>query len=207
MRLLPERIVKKGCGFSLDLERPYDEITEYHILKKILEKCSVSDYKDVKIDTLGEDGQILVTIKKEKLIKFLEEAEKTTKQAEYDEKFLTLREQIGDQAVKYLIGTPIDPDELIKYLPSKDLIEKDYQLYRKCCDVSCGYYSTDEGLLSIELAKHLAMGKSLDEYPEKLEYHYHWYPHETKFVCEVAFTKSEFLESIRIKQQKKLEKK
>ncbi|MBQ9072052.1 MAG: hypothetical protein IJY25_02730 [Bacilli bacterium] len=202
MGLLPERIVDKSKMWYTDLEQSYKEITQYDILKQILDKCSISDYKDIKIDTSGEDGLLLVTIKKEKLEQAKEELEKIKKQAEYDEKFLTLREKIGDQAVKYLIGTPIDPVELIKYLPSKELIEKDYELYRKCCDVSCGYYSTDEGLLSIELAKHLAIGKSLDEYPEKLEYHYYWYPYETKQVCEATFTKTEFLESMEKAKQK-----
>lgn len=201
MRLLPKKIVEKCLKSDLDLEHPYKEITPYDIFTKITEYYGMDDYKDVKVDVSGEEGLITISVTKEKLLRFLDEAEKIKKQSEYDKKFLALRDRIGDQAVKYLIGTSIDPDELIKYLPSREIIEKDYDLYYRCFAASCGYYYPEEGLLSIELAKKLALGQTLDEYPEQLIYHYYAYPDKTKSVCELPFTKTEFLESIESKQK------
>lgn len=202
MRLLPEKIVDKEKMGYKDIEESYKEITHYDIFQKISEYLSVDDYKDVKIDVSKDEGLVSLFVKKEKLLKFLKEAEKIKRQADYDKKFILLRERLGDDALKYLIGTPIDPDILVEFLPPREIIEKDFELYYKLFKLSCGYHYPEEGLLSIELAKQLALGKTLDEYPEKLEYHYYWYPKETKSVCEAPFTKQEFLDSIQKEKTK-----
>ena len=123
-------------------------------------------------------------------------------------KYIALRDRIGDAAVHYLMTreTLFDPDLLLPYLPSKELIEEDMKLWHRTIDASCGYYATDEGALSLELTKKLAMGESIDEYPEQLEYHYYWYPDKNKSVCLAPFTKTEFLESVK-KEQLSLRKK
>ena len=202
MELLPESILDYS-----DLEESYEDTTYDDILEWIMDKLYSSDYKSVELDMCDEEGLISIKIKKEKMVELLEEIKQIRQQIEYDKKYMALRERVGAKVVEYLIGTPIDPDILIKYLPSRELIEEDYKLYYKLFGLSCGYHTPDEGLLSIELAKQLAIGKSIDEYSEKLEYHFYWYPKETKSVCEVAFTKSEFLDSIKKEQSKLLRKK
>ena len=198
MRLLPEKRI--GIGYD---DFYYEEITQYDILKSICDKCRESDFKDIQVDASKEEGEVILTIKKEKLLYFLEEAKKKRKQYEYDMKYIALKEKVGFGAVKQLLGTQIEPEQLIKYLPSKELIEKDYELWYRLYKLSCGYYTTDEGLLSIELAKQLATGKSLDAYPEQLVYHYYEHPQQFKSVCDVPFTKTEFLESIKKRQKTK----
>lgn len=202
MKLLPESILDYS-----DLKVLCEDTTYEDILEWIVDRLYSSDYKSVELDMTDEDGLILIKIKKKKIVEFLEEIQQISQQVEYDKKYMALRERVGDKVVEYLIGTPIDPDKLIKYLPSKELIDEDYKLYQKLFGLSCGYYTPDEGLLSIELAKQLAIGKSIDEYPEKLDYHFYWYPKETKSVCEASFTKSEFLDSIKKEQSKLLIKK
>lgn len=202
MKLLPEFILDYS-----DLEVLCEDTTYEDILEWIIDRLYSSDYKSVELDMTDEDGLISIKIEKEKMVKLLEEIQQIRLQAEYDKKYMALRGRVGDKVVEYLIGTPIDPDKLIKYLPSKELIDEDYKLYHKLFGLSCGYHTPDEGLLSIELTKQLAVGKSIDEYPEKLEYHFYWYPKETKSACEASFTKSEFLDSIKKEQSKVLIKK
>lgn len=202
MKLLSESILDYS-----DLEESYKDTTYDDILEWIMDRLYSSDYKFVELDMTDEDGLISIKIKKEKMVELLEEIQQIRQQTEYDKKYMALRERDGDKAVEYLIGTPIVPDKLIKYLLSKELIEEDYKLYHKLFVLSCGYHTPDEGLLSIELAKQLAMRKSIDEYPEKLEYYFYWYPKEIKSVCDALFTKSEFLDNIKKEQSKVLMKK
>ena len=198
MKLLPGTILDYS-----DLEE-YEDITYSDILEWLMDKFYSSDYKSIELDISDDEGLISVKVKKEKMVKLLEEIQTIQQQIEYDKKYMTLKKRVGKEVVEYLIGTPIDPDELIKYLPSRELISEDYKLYHKLFGLSCGYHTPDEGLLSIELAKQLAMGKSIDEYPEELQYHFYCYPQETKSVCEASFTKSEFIDSI--EKQKVLKK-
>ena len=202
MKLLPKKrlIIGRIAGKIDSIKyEPIDTFDELFL------GISSSDCKDIQIDVSSEDGKILLTVSKDKLVGFIKKAEEMKQREEYKEKYLALRDRIGDSAVLYLTSreTLFDPDLLIDYLPSKELIEKDMKLWYRTLEVSCGYYATDEGVLSLELAKKLAMGETLDDYPEKLEYHYYWYPKETKSVCDVPFTKSEFLDSVKKEQEVK----
>lgn len=202
MRLLPEKKIKI-VGLRDELLIDYDEITQYDILRYLTSKLMVSDYKAIQVDTSSKDGKIILTVSKDKLIEILTDAESFKQEEEYKEKYLLLRDRIGDAAVKYLMTTKtmVDPDELVKYLPSKELIEKDCELWYRLFELSCGYHAPDEGLLSIELSKKLALGKTLDEYPDQLEYHYYYYPQQFKSLIPATFTKTEFMEDI--KEQEK----
>lgn len=199
MDLLPKNILNYRDSEKLSEGEKCKET-----LKWVERKLHPEDFKSIKF---GEDGLVVIEIKEEKMLKLSEEMETLSQQAEYDRKYMELRERVGEKVVEYLIGTPIDPDILIKYLPSRELIEEDFKQYYTLFGLSCGYHTPTEGLLSIELAKKLAKGESIDEYPEKLEYHYYHYPKETISVCNATFTKTEFLESIKKEKVKKLEKK
>ena len=199
MKLLPEKRISSSYLRLQDgkIIADFRDITQYDIFKEITIGLRAEDYKDVDIDTSGKDAKLILSISKKNIIDFLERSKKIIQQEEYIEKYLEHGDRIGVKALKYIITREmIDPDLLIQYLPSKDLIEKDCELWHRLSILSCGYYATDEGLLSIELAKKLAMGEELDDYPEQMIYHYYRYPDEYKSTCDVPFTKSEFLKSV-----------
>ena len=202
MSLLPEKIIEIDL-LQGELIVWYKQITQYEVFKELLAGS------DLKVADVSKDiGKITIDVSKDKLQKFLAKVEYINCQEQYKMKYIALRDRIGDAAVHYLMTreTLFDPDLLLPYLPSKELIEEDMKLWHKTIDVSCGYYATDEGVLSLELAKKMAMGESIDEYPEQLEYHYYWYPDKNKSVCLAPFTKTEFLESVK-KEQLSLRKK
>jgi len=203
MKLLPEKRMSSSY-LRIDDEKiitDYIDITQYDVFKEMTTSFTLEDYKDVDIDISGKEGKIILTVPKEKIISFLEKSKKMIQREEYIEKYLTFKDRIGIKALRYIISREmIDPDLLMQYLPAKDLIEKDYELWDRLSVLSCGYYATEEGLLSIELAKRLAMGERLDDCPEQMIYHYYKYPDKYQSTCDVPFTKSELIESIEIER-------
>ena len=171
------------------------------LLRLLRTMSNVDEYEDIKVEFIEDKAKISFSLPKEKTIYLLNKIEEKRKQEEYKKKYLQLKDRINDIGIKYLISREmVDPEELIKYLPEKDILEKDISMYQRACDLSCGYYSTDEGILSLEIAKTLAKGESLDKYPEKLQYHYYVYPETEQSVEDALFTKTEFLESIKKKK-------
>ena len=198
MKYIPEKLFR---FLELDKEgkirAEYYDMTMYDAYVYLKSGFTIEDYKDLDLDISGDDGKIILTVPKERITKFLDMADDLTKHEEYIKKYLAFGDRIGIDALRYIFSRKlVDPDLLEQYLPSKELIEKDYELWHWLIELSCGYYATDEGLLSIELAKKLALGESLDDYSEQMTYHYYKYPDKDKSECLVPFTKSELLESI-----------
>ena len=158
-------------------------------------------------DTKGEDGIVSFKVSKDYIKSFEDYILKQEERQEYLRRCIALKDRIGTIAVEYLCKIQcIDLDKFDKFvdlLPSKELILKDAKTYRGACVVSCGYYATDEGMLSLEIPKKLACGESIDEYPEQLQYHYYWYPSKDKKVIDADFTKSELLKSMGKKKELK----
>ena len=210
MKLLPEkRMLVDPLEKSLSIY--YEDITQYDIFESM--RLSSKDFKDIQISISEGEGKIEITVPKERIEEFQKTAEKTFIEEEYKEKYLLLRDRLGDMPLKYLLFriNIIDPEKLIDYLPSRELLERDYEQWDYITRDCINHRAPTEKLLSIVLAEELLLGKDLSQYPEELEYHYYReakYPELTQFSCKATFTKSEFLESVKsMQKQKELRKK
>ena len=207
MKYLPSRTIVSTDIYEIGgkIDPVYCDITQYDVFREVTSGFSAEDYIDVDVDITKEEGKIILTVPQEKIISFLERAKEITQHIEYYDKYIALGDRLGVEALKYIIERKmIDPDLLLQYLPSKELIEEDSKLYHQLSLLSCFYHGTDEGMLSIELAKKLALKESLDEYPEEMIYHYYCYPSTSKSIRDVPFTKSEFLKSVEKEQKQRI---
>lgn len=205
---------------------PYSyDITDYEIIKpieKIKEERTadsiivsyvagvLSRYFDPKgIQDIQEKRRIIEEEYKQKLkdlILYMEE-EYPSKAIEGRKKLETLIPIYGKRIVAHMILHSelsfMDFEEVVKYLPSKELLEKDLDHYELLERYTCGYSSKIDYPLSLKLIMDLVQGKSLEEYPEQLVYiHQICTGHGVEMTETAAtFTKSEILSSIEDKQK------
>lgn len=201
MEILPKKIMHTSSSVGT-LYHSYDKISDRMVLSKILDKCPIKD-----ISLKADSGLIEISVDKEKLKSFIGYADKVRQQEEYKQKCLELESEFS-LALGYVLTREItvDPEILVKYLPEKSLIDADYAMWKRSLELSCGYYALSEGMYSIELAKKLALGETLDDIDEELKYHYYVYPHQEPFEDKAAFTKSEFIKSVADRKEQIIKK-
>ena len=205
---------------------PYSyNIDEYEIFKPLEEVIKEKDDKEIiSLYTLGRlskyfDSKGIQEIKEKRelieqeykqklkdLLLFIE-TEYQSKAVEGRKKLESLIPIYGKRTVAHMIIhselSYMDFDKVIECLPSKEILEEDLKQFEVLRSYASGYSSRIDYPLSLKLTMDLIEGKSLDEYPEELIYiHQVCTGTGLKMIeTKATFTKTEFLESIKVKQK------
>lgn len=203
--------------YSIDdyeIMKPLDEIKEERDADSLITSYvtgNLSSYFDSKgIDEIQEKRKAIEEEYKQKIRELLAyiESEYPSKAIEGRKNLETLIPIYGRRIVAHMILhsklSYMDFDEIVKCLPSKEILEKDLQHYEILESYTCGYSSRIDYPLSLKLVMDLVEGKSLDEYPEQLTY-----VHQAciggglkMYETPATFTKTEFIESIKEKPKR-----
>lgn len=196
-----------------EIVKPFEEIKEENDASTLIFSYisgNLTRYFDSKgIEDIKEKRRLIEEEYKQKikdLLSYIEE-EYESKAVLGRQKLETLIPTYGKKVVAHMILhsklSYMEFDEVLKYLPSRELLEEDLKHYEFLVGHACGYSSKIDYPLSLKLIMDLVEGKTLEEYPEQLIY-----VHQVctgsglkMYETPATFTKTEFLESIKEKQK------
>lgn len=203
-------------GYSIDgyeIMKPLDEIKSERDIDSLIfsyTSGALSKYFDYKgIQDIKEQRKAIEEEYKQKIKGLLSYMEK-----EYSSKAVEGRKQLeglipiyGIRIVAHMILhselSYMYLDEIVKYLPSKEILEQDLKQYELLVSYASGYSSTIDYPFSLRLVMDLVEGKSLEEYPGQLTYVHQVCTDSGLKMYETpaTFTKTEFIQSIKVKQR------
>lgn len=187
----------------LDFKYMYPELTakaieqvSFEYIKDLFEEYSLDELLKDLIDKHGKTDQVFE--KYIELVKVI--GREYQKQFEMEAKEVeSLEDEYGKRLVSYLQSQikhkHIHKEELLKYLPEKELIQKDEDQLLDFATRSRIHFGLCDPI-SYKLITEMIKDETLSDYPEEFKYH-------SSFGKEIplTFTKSEFLESVKKKQK------